>query len=355
MTRLRWILPAAATTLIACTNPMEPTAQSRGALMITDECDWGCGSNAASLGDGIIFHELDASGYKANSGGIRITGARLAGRDVKVRVVRDQLTARATDGSGDVFTSTELVGLVILLSRDGEAYELKVLDQNDKGLTFWSGEADGVPTYLFGVRRAGPIDAPYAELCHGTGLDEAPEWNGVTRQALVFTGDRYNATTKSVWETPPDDPWFNLACAGTATAKMHLIRHTQAGSYSGNARIYPTKVYERQAMLRMYTADYCGNGHSFTVDGHPLYYLDATGRPRSSAAPSFSLAAGGFTSVDAVFDQNGATCIATPRLSPSVTVADVEAVCGHPIAPCDPPSTLASTWQGQGLVVSVNP
>jgi ADYC domain len=57
---------------------------------------------------------------------------------------------------------------------------------------------------------------------------------------------------------------------------MHLMRHTNAGALTADGHIaYPTTTAQRQAMLKMLTADYCGTGRSFTVDGQALKYGDS--------------------------------------------------------------------------------
>ena len=55
-------------------------------------------------------------------------------------------------------------------------------------------------------------------------------WKDVEREAITFEGDHYDAEHKRVTGTKFKDGWFNFACAGTAVAKMHMLRHTRAGS-----------------------------------------------------------------------------------------------------------------------------
>ena len=94
-------------------------------------------------------------------------------------------------------------------------------------------------------------------------------WESIKGMAVIFRGDRYDEKAKTVNETGGTDTWFNIACAGTTVAKMHLLRHTWAGNRDGRR---PTSENQRQAVLKMLVADYCGNGKPFTVDGHPLVY-----------------------------------------------------------------------------------
>ena len=96
-------------------------------------------------------------------------------------------------------------------------------------------------------------------------------WGGDTRamkkhHALVFEGDRINVRTLTVDSIEPR--WFNIGCAETALAKMHLNGHTHpAALYSGLPFV---SRLERQTFLKMITGDYCGHGRPFTVAGQPL-------------------------------------------------------------------------------------
>jgi hypothetical protein len=122
--------------------------------------------------------------------------------------------------------------------------------------------------------------------------------------ALVFTGDRYDANKKTV--TAGKSDWFNVACAGSAIAKMHLLRHTTAGAAGG----LQTTVDQRQAMLKMLTDDICGTGYSFTKDGEDVYYTDVRDWhppvPAGSTLPTNAR-------VEAIWSKDGAICLDEPR------------------------------------------
>jgi hypothetical protein len=62
-----------------------------------------------------------------------------------------------------------------------------------------------------------------------------------------------------------------IACVGEAAAKMKLMDFHPHGNRQAS-------VAERQATLRMITADYCGTGHSFTVNGTQVAWRDAAGQ-----------------------------------------------------------------------------
>jgi hypothetical protein len=181
--------------------------------------------------------------------------------------------------------------------------------------------------------------------------------------ALIFTGDRYDADHETVkLPNQPDDQdalWFNIACAGTAIAKMHLLRHTVAGS----APASPPSITQRQAVLKMLAADYCGTGMPlFTRNGHPLQYSfyqpSWVSAPPALPQPTLSNA----LSLDAIWNQDGAVCINTARLedeSPDIRVV-VDHVCEasrHMVLKQCPPSARydsAWSWNPLGYAISAN-
>src|SRR5262249_20924540 len=101
------------------------------------------------------------------------------------------------------------------------------------------------------------------------------------------------------------DTWFNVACAGGAPAKMHLLRHTFAGNADA---AHATSEDQRQAVMRMLVADYCGNGVAHTQDGVPLLFsYDQDWQPiyRQKVAAGIQ--------IEAIWSPTGAVCLNTPR------------------------------------------
>jgi hypothetical protein len=138
-------------------------------------------------------------------------------------------------------------------------------------------------------------------------------------------------------------PWFNIACAGSALAKLHLLRHTDAGAVGS----YTTTLDERRAMLKMYSADVCGRGESFTRPGEPLLLADNRGWYTFNPATA--------SSWEAIWNAKGARCLDVPRRlaeEPNVLVR-IRAACGGVL----PPScgALLPNWRAYGHVVSANP
>ena len=61
----------------------------------------------------------------------------------------------------------------------------------------------------------------------------------------------------------------------------------------------------------MLTADYCGDGTSWTVDGTPLLWQNKSGTVEYNSA---LLNEDEGTEIEAVWDDKGAVCLSTPRL-----------------------------------------
>ena len=152
-------------------------------------------------------------------------------------------------------------------------------------------------------------------------------------EAILFAGDRYDSLDKTVVATgAAASGWINVACAGTALAKLYLTRHTEA------SQITVTTRGERQSMLKMFTADICGDGTSATVHGQPLLWADAKGITTFASAPA---------SIEAIWNDAGAVCLDTPRrpeLASSIAARCPRQTCGG-----------ATTPGGRGHAISANP
>jgi hypothetical protein len=301
---------------------------------------WGCGTNSPTVGDGLLFDELDSSGQDPNRGGLYLVKARLAsGTAVRVHVEEDMLVAEAI-ATGTRYTGTQLEGAIIRLHRDGGDYELLIDRVYMQSLSFWSGDAEPVPSYDIKSRKFG--DKPFTEYACGAPLLPDPHWDGIPHAAIVFQGDRYIPEQKVTWEVPPSDPWFNVACAGTTPAKLHLMRHTRAGSYRIDHTIgWDTTVGERQAMLKMFAADFCGTGDSFTKDGVPLSYMDSNGWYHEGRP---------YVAQEALWSADGPICLDSPRLGR--TKQEVEDACGHKIPACPSFTDPALPWYLRAHVMS---
>ena len=302
---------------------------------------WGCGANSATVGDGLVFDEIDSSGIGANRGGMKYLFAKFdddahAHAQVRLYAYRHWLYAYSLDWS-QFYWGADLVNLVLTLNHPVNGnYEVKINKYDEKSLKFWAGTDEAVPFYELKTRHEG---APqFIDFACRNLLQDDPMWAGMPQRAVIFQGDRYDATTKTARDVGDYDPWFNIACAATAPAKMHLMRHTRAGgnyTWWGSAS-YPTSDGDRTALLKMFTADYCGTGHTFTVDGQPLAYQDK---------PHWKPAMESYTTVEALWTAAGASCLKEPRW---VDRNMVFTQCGYVIPSCPSPIT---GWESSGAHV----
>ena len=152
---------------------------------------------------------------------------------------------------------------------------------------------------------------------------------------FAFTGDRYDQETGEVTTGSATDGWLTLTCGDSAPAKLHLTRHTAAGA--NNQHYAPRE--QREALMRMYRADFYGNGDSYTISGQPLRYIDANGW--FSDFYSFHDEVDTF---EALWNQDGAVCLDRARLDEPE---------GDPIPPCG--ADGAQMAMGSALFASGNP
>lgn len=323
--------------------------------------DWGCGANSPIVGDGIAFDELDSSGAPAGAHGIQIVKVTREGPapehatvQVQLRVERHELIV--TDAAGREYRHGDLMGTVITLRSDLGSHELKIVRVQEQELTFWAREKEPVPAYEIQTRPLGDQRDFQVSICK-SGIAMEPEWGATDHYAIAFAGDHYDARHKLVSNSAPGTTLFNLACAGTAPAKMHLMRHTNAGAdvvdRAGvlHRGVYPTTTDQRQAMLKMFTADYCGTGHAFTVDGQRLMYGDSNHWYPETPTPAV-LASPLVRSIEAKWTPDGAACLDLPRLS---SIAEVHCECpDKPLPRCGGPAGVLR-WEAGFHVISANP
>lgn len=144
-------------------------------------------------------------------------------------------------------------------------------------------------------------DATHVNVCD--------EYDPNDTSVVLIMNERYSDTKKTV--KPNARGYVSLACRHHALMKMKFVGHDPNDAYHSD-------VAQRQATLKMITADYCGTGQSFTQFGQPLVWLDSLGL-FSSIPPT--------TTHEAVWDDKGAICLDTPRY---VSPSDVAGVCSIP-------------------------
>lgn len=280
-----------------------------------------CGLNSAAFSDGGFFYDLNLD-EAPNRDGVSLVGAKKGSAIYDLDVVNGRFIATfvlGPLGSPRTLRGDDLAGLELRLRRiraDGTfAYSTLAIESVARVTDYWARPTSGVTpkieTYKFHYR----IDSGYGAYLCQNGAEfvdgSSPVRAMPEHHALIFEGERIDIDSLTI--APALSPrWFTIGCAETALAKMQLTGHTQAAQSVG----LTTTVLERQTMLKMLTADYCGTGNSFTVSGQPLRWTDHRGTMRLSAS---------FPKVlEARWTPYGAACLNTPRVDAHPSEASAE-------------------------------
>ncbi len=310
------------TALVSCIQPDEPELGSTEQLGV---CPIGmCGGNSPLLGPHKA-EELNEKGVE-NSAKIKLLGYIKAGstcstsRPCKVDVVGRQMFVR--DIYGGTFTGSTLAGGYLSVWQPGDsnfapplpAGNARIwLDSYSTNAKFWQSPYEPLESYGLSYEVPGITRGPLCLSPPNVVDNEGNPW--LSRfEAFFFTGDRYDHDKMTVTASTMAEAgdWFNIACAGSATAKLLLNRHTTAGALGSS--LNPTRA-QRQTMLKMYTGDFCGTGTTYTVQGTKISWGKVGG---GLAGPSVT----GINSVESFWTENGAICMDRHRLASSQNTAE---------------------------------
>ena len=297
--------------------------------------EWGCGANSPLMGP---FDVPEASAdHIPNPNGLTLVGLVAGTAMFDVDVIGDRLTGRRIiNGQLQVIQGFALRGAYLLFTYPKTATLAAGtarlwINKVSKSLLFWQAPTSLVESYELLYDGAGntgdpkPVcNSPLAGVGTGATDPEGQFW-GTRFDSIIYEGDRYDGVSKKIIATGANIPgnWFNIACAGSAPAKLHLNRHT---FISATSSIQPT-VGERQAMLKMYSGDFCGSGNAYTKQGTPIHWSSAWGL----ASPPMSN-----LSYESMWTESGAVCLDVHRLASSLD--PVEASFGAMVrAECNPP------------------
>jgi hypothetical protein len=294
------------TLLAGCEDPDE-------SVVFRDDCPvWRCGFNSAEV-NGRAIRELNLDGL-ANADGVRIVGfvgpAGILG-DFALDSEGDALVARGPNGA--VLSGDQLIGSIILVKPPGllaPPVPITILDYQE--IDAWAVGAAPVATYallypdvsaILGVRN----------VCHGDLGDT------LMAAVTVLAGETYDLATKTV---QPDKPrWITLACAGSAAAKLRLMNYGPHADFDGEG--HPTTAPQRQATLKMITADYCGSGVAYTANDTPLEWENHSGTVDSTTSTS---------ALEAIWTDAGALCLDATRLPDPDVACSLPACAGLSLA-----------------------
>ena len=319
---------------------------------LEDDCpDTKCGLNGIWLGRGVPFRTLHLTPGRANERSLAILYAKgtnaegESDRLLTINITNDVL--RGTPAGGTEIPA--LKGWRLFLGKStacGPQVEYILKIEDITSTDFWAqrtGLSQTFPKYKFSAKRMS--DGCDLKVCK-PGISNNNGFPNIDGTAVIFRGDYYNDDNYTVSSSPTnstDNDVFNIACLGTTISKLHLLRHTSASNNPATAP--PTQ--ERTTMLKLISADYCGDGKTrSTMDGHP-FTIDGTtikfGFDNSLSNLQLT-AASGYTltfpvnPIEALWsrDGGGATCIGTPRL-PGLDVSAIQQACanvGHNLLPC---------------------
>lgn len=294
-----WI---AALTLLAAAAACDASVDPAVTLRPYECPHWKCGFNAAEV-NGHSLADLNLDGL-ANDDGAQIVGftpppLRLG---YTLDVDGDELVARK---GGLVLRGAQMVGAIILV-RLPEGLTVPVTIAGYEQVSSWAAGRPPIAAYsllypepqeLLGVKN----------VCTGSLLDP------LANVATVLGGERYDQDTKTVVPSPR---WLTIACAGSAAAKLKLLGYGPQSS--------ATTVARRQATLKMITADYCGEGESYTANGTPIQWANQDGSVASPPGEPLG-------DLEAVWTDAGALCLEATRLPDADVACDLPGCAG--IAP----------------------
>jgi len=300
------------------------------------QCDEpGCGLNSPEIAN-YNFWDLSLNYNTYNTQGFRITSFEKNGVPYTLSVSGGRIKGVRRDG---VLSGQALVGATIHVEHQSDL-EFVIVINAVQQWSFWAKTGSSTTARAEGYellwRQLGTA-THYENVCSDPPVRGIDTLYTASHLTFVFEGERISQETKTIASTL-DTRWFNLGCAGSTLAKLHLTGHTYAASLATN-RAFSTTIPERQTMLKMLSADYCGTGKAFTIQGTPLDWAD----DKNWMEYAYST-----QNVEARWNADGAVCLNRPRVLvnpigttgtewlPSI-VQDIAVECrtaGHPLPPC---------------------
>ena len=222
------------------------------------------------------------------------------------------------------FAGDDVVGSVFLVQQVATGLSASVhIKERRTDRAYWVGQAESIPSYSL----------TYTQGKWNESQSVCPTAIDGTSDAFLFTGERYSIETRDILASGEDAVgWLNLACSGSPTFDMIAYRH-RPEALPGDE--FYTEADQRQALLRMFAADYHGNGMSFSQPGVEITWMDRNGWMTPSSEGD----------VEAVWGPEGVVCLETPRLLG--LLPDIWDIIGQhgSIPKCD---ARFKNWQQQG-------
>ncbi|MEZ4453181.1 MAG: ADYC domain-containing protein [Nannocystaceae bacterium] len=261
-------------------------------------CSW-----CTTIGNGPIVNNASLAGVNlkgVNSAGIKVMGVYVGKSGYYTLAVdpdTEGFLGVNLNDQDDALEGRGFVGAKIVLQMDGGALVYLEITDMDDAVASWSKYGGDVVAYK----------AMYVD--QGIQKSLCPSANPENQWFTLIADELYDPDTHQI--TQADDV-FTIACVGEAAAKLKLLDYHPRGSHESTPE-------ERAATLRMITADYCGDGTSFTVQGVHVGWRDAA----DTVEPPY-----GEDLLEAKWGPEGALCLNTPR------EVELDAVLDH----CEIPS-----------------
>ncbi len=232
-------------------------------------------------------------------------------------VVDDEFVARTAPGGTIVAAGVEMVGWRIEL-------ELPSVSAYNQSSLYIAAVDDAIPAWsISGGFHTGYSLLFMTEETPSIGADDICGGDGTMVNVLLIEGETYDVGLKTV---NPAANHVTLACAGEAVAKMKMFNFGPNDSIDGNG---PATWQERQATIKMLTADYCGDGTSYTEPGTLVEWINKFGTTGTSPDPGLAS--------EAWWNENGAMCLDMPRVGSRGDIA-----CAASLPTCD----SVAPWTG---------
>lgn len=360
------LTPAVLALLVGCTDvPQESTLTAYAQYGIGNCPEEDCGLNTGTV-NGVYFSNLSLA-KKLNTSGVQLIGFDLLPAGMtQLDVVNDRFVAYNADRSQSRW-GQNLVGAELKVLVNKEEFRIKITQVHLSDPPGWWAANNNIgrlETYELQWRN--PNALPPSSPSTLTQLCRAEPAAGGTLQfdAIIFEGELYKDDTKQRYVPLASEGWFNVACMGSAVAKEFMMRHTQVSK----PPIDNTSPAERQALMNAWTANYCGDGVSFTKTGEPLRMRDNKKWIHPASGWSWEYDIGHepdgelpqLVSYEAIWNETGAVCLNTPRREDKeadiydTIVAHCEEV-GHPLPTCSDDGLAPIGWESQGHILTANP
>ena len=287
----------------------DPVDEDLGAVTLRPFiCTW-CGYSGGNSAN-INGADLSNIHLRESFGDGMVLGPLSSGLNMNLRLGVDPQTDSFIGLAGDdvLLSGADMVGAKIAVILNNGQYIWLTISAIDSQIASWSDSGGMITAYRATYFNQGNEQS----LC--------PSTNPENQWFTLIPDEVYTP------EVTPSPRSVTIACVGEAAAKMKLMDFHPQGARGAS-------VGDRQATLRMITADYCGTGESFTLTGTAVAWRDNLDRVK----PPY-----GEEVLEALWDEDGAICLDTPRVVARDTVA---AACPIPACEGDESFRAGAVWR----------